>query len=404
MWSLLGAALQDGSAVVIGLVYFLVHGTFFYVRGLSGCLVDLAPTVQRYRPDTSSIGNSPRPASPGPTEPAESTVYQHPPLSSAEILSDSSRVKLAAFAYPIALSTISLTAGVYNNVIYFQGNCACDYVSTLKPVLNGFLILPIQLLVLLAAAHLAGLVALCVLHQRRLVHLRDMLRDCNVTAFSGELAADSQLRSRALLARPQPSLPPAASAPRWCFPSTSSPLDSDTVVVVNPLAPGDSQVDVHKIDQYLCVYSAVRLELVAHAKRWQTPALIYVAGAALLFASLALGSIKALVNGTMPAFDIWFAGLLGLLLLLVLNLLPAVSLNSFWPQLLATHSTNLAEASLWRKWSPSERIVLSSYFLTHPLVFPIGGITFTWGGVQAIVVTALSPTIVAALSKVVKTA
>ena len=408
VWSLLGAAVSDGGAVVIGIVLFLTHGVYFYARGLSSSLADLAPTLQRYRPSP-SIGTSPIEDSEdavvtvAPIETAAHTGFaetaaHQQSLARAE---DSRAAKLAAFAYPIVLSAIAFSAGVYNNVTYFQENCVCDYVSTLKPVLNGFMILSVQLLVILAAAHLAGLKALCLIHQRRMVHLRDMLRDCDVAAITGELAADTQVHARALLARPQPSEP---SAPRWCFPSTNSPLDSTTAVVVNPLIPSDAQVDVHKIDQFLCVYNAVRLELVAHAKRWQAPALIYVAGAALLFVSLALGSIKSLIAGTMPAFSIWFAGMLGLLLLLVLNLLPAVSLNSFWPQLIATHCTNLSEALLWRKWSPSERIVLSSYFSSHPLVFPIGGITFTWGGVQAIVVTALSPTLVAALSQVVKTA
>ena len=389
-----------------------MHGVYFYARGLSSSLADLAPTLQRYRPSP-LIGTSPVEDSEGAvvnatapieaaahTGVAETTAHQQS-LARAE---DSRAAKLAAFAYPIVLSAIAFSAGVYNNVTYFQENCVCDYVSTLKPVLNGFMILSVQLLVILAAAHLAGLKALCLIHQRRMVHLRDMLRDCDVAAITGELAADTQVHARALLARPQPSEPTAPSAPRWCFSFTISPLDSTSAAVVNPLIPSDAQVDVHKIDQFLCVYTAVRLELVAHAKRWQAPALIYVAGAALLFVSLALGSIKSLIAGMMPAFSIWFAGMLGLLLLLVLNLLPAVSLNSFWPQLIATHCTNLSEALLWRKWSPSERIVLSSYFSSHPLVFPIGGITFTWGGVQAIVVTALSPTLVAALSQVVKTA
>ena len=280
----------------------------------------------------------------------------------------------------------------------------------MKAVINGSLILPIQLFVLLAAAHLAALNALCVLHQRRLMHLCDLLRDRNMGAVDGELVADAQLQARGLLARPPSSAPPAANDSRWrslCTRRDNPALVS--VVVFNPLAPfdaslapSDARASAHDIDKFMCLYNAVRLEMVAHAKRWQVPTLFYFIAASLLFVSLALDSVKSLVSGTMPSFDIWLVGLLGLLLLVVLNLLPAVSLNSCWLRLIETHCTDLAAATLWAKWQPSERLVLSGYFNSNPLVFPIGGFTFTWGGVQAVVIAALSPTIVAAVTKLVK--
>jgi len=422
VWSL-GGPIWSGPAANagFGVVFFLVHGFFFYVRGLSGTLADLAPTIRRYP----RAGDSPTPgaapdwrihASATPLEVAHDAPPPptHHPLPIEDALKDQRAATLPAIAYPVCFFAAALAAGLYNNALFLQASCVggcAGYGDTMKAVINGSLILPIQLFVLLAAAHLAALKALCVLHERRLVHLCGLLRDRDMGVIGGEVAADAPLQARTLLARPPSSAPPAASASRWrslCARRDNSALVS--VVVLNPLAPLDASLappDVlagaHDIDKFICLYNAVRLELAAHAKRWQVPALLYAAAALLIFASLAQGSVRSLINGAMPPFDIWFAGLLGLLLLLVLNMMPAVSLNSCWSRLIETHCTDLAAAALWAKWQPSERLVLSSYFSANPLVFPIGGITFTWGRVQAMVVTALSPTIVAAVSKLVKT-
>jgi hypothetical protein len=420
VWSL-GGPIWGGPAANagFGIVFFLVHGFFFYVRGLSGSLVDLAPTVRRYP----RAGDSPSPdgapdwrihSSVTPSEVASTpAVSHHHLLPMDDALKDQRAVTLPAIACPVCFFVAALAAGLYNNALFLQASCVggCSgYGDTMIAVINGSLILPIQLFVLLAAAHLAALKALCVLHERRLVHLHDLLRDRNMGVIGDEVAAYAPLQARTLLARPPSSAPPAANASRWrslCAWRDNSALVS--VVVLNPLAPLDASLatpdmlaGAHDIDKFICLYNAVRLELATHAKRWQVPALLYAAAALLIFASLAQGSVRSLINGTMPPFDIWFVGLLGMLLLLVLNMMPAVSLNSCWSRLIETHCTDLAAAALWAKWQPSERLVLSSYFLANPLVFPIGGITFTWGRVQAMVITALSPTIVAAITKLTK--
>jgi hypothetical protein len=403
-YSLGGPTVWGGTAsnVITGCIFFLIHLFYFYLRFITGGMPDLAPTLQRYvRPKAASEVEPP-----------------HLLLSDEEVRKDENAVAWAAIGVPVSLCIISVVASVYNNVQNYKDSQAVGgYNAVIIPVICGVMCLPIQLYVLLASAHLVALVALSVLHQRRLVHLSFLLRDRNMALVSNELTAPANSPLRAILARP---LSSSGQATRGFFTSTCCAKSAPSAAIssTNPLAiltnSGSSgealslslstepAVSAHDIDQFLCLYNAVRLELTTHAQRWQVPTLFYAAAAGFIFAGNALGSVKALANSTLPAFDIWLVGLLGLLALLVFTLGPAVSLNSAWPRLIETHSTSLESAILWSKWAPAERLVLCNYFTANPLIFPMGGITFNWSGVQALVAAALSPTIIAGITQIAR--
>lgn len=67
---------------------------------------------------------------------------------------------------------------------------------------------------------------------------------------------------------------------------------------------------------------------------------------------------------------------------MVLNLVPVIQINSTWSGLVS----NVGHS--YDRWGPQERVVLSNFFSQHPLVFPVLGLTFTWGKVLCVFFTA----------------
>jgi hypothetical protein len=163
-----------------------------------------------------------------------------------------------------------------------------------------------------------------------------------------------------------------------------------------------STVSGTALDNFILVYRAVREEASRHAFYWSLPIISFIAGYALVFSTMVWAVIQDTVRNTTTAkgalgvrIEIVYAFLA--LSFLVLNLVPVININGKWQALLKR------VGHTWESWSPVERVALCTYFEQHPLVFPVIGLTFTWGKVAGLIGTALVPLLVNEAAKQLKT-
>ena len=144
------------------------------------------------------------------------------------------------------------------------------------------------------------------------------------------------------------------------------------------------------LDNFLLAYRAIQEECGRQAKLWSAPIVLFIITYAFVFATSVWALIQEVVRGTarQGALRIEIVYCFLALVFLLLNLMPVIAINSKWPALLARLDHT------WEHWSPAERTVLSTYFERHPLVFPVMGLTFTWGKVAGLVATAVVPLLV----------
>ena len=162
-----------------------------------------------------------------------------------------------------------------------------------------------------------------------------------------------------------------------------------------PAAPGASYVSAsptprnavnEHLDNFLLTYRSIQEECERHAKLWSAPIVLFIAIYTLVFASSVWALLQNVARGTAQgAIRVEIVYCFLALIYLLLNLIPVIAINSKWPALLARLDHT------WERWSPAERTVLSAYFERHPLVFPVMGLTFTWGKVAGLVATAVVP-------------
>jgi hypothetical protein len=155
------------------------------------------------------------------------------------------------------------------------------------------------------------------------------------------------------------------------------------------------------LDNFILVYRAVREEASRHAFYWSLPIIVFIAGYSIVFSTMVWAVIQDMARGAAAAkgalgvrLEIMYGFLA--LFFLVLNLVPVITINGKWQALL----TRVGHT--WERWSPVERIALCAYFEQHPLVFPVMGLTFTWGKVAGLVGTAVVPLLVNAATNALK--
>ena len=190
-----------------------------------------------------------------------------------------------------------------------------------------------------------------------------------------ELSLETPLKERRLLATA-----PSASA-------ESSPLLRDEKVsyILRPYGPSGSEeaqnaqlIDSHpQLDTFLRVYRAIKEEAMLHAKSFSIPLVIFLVAYFFVFCVTVLTTIKSVIGNrdksqSLPLNIVW---LILALAYINLNLLPIISINSAWPRLMARPQ------ALLTSWNAQERLILHAYFIEHPLVFPVLGLTFTWNKV-----------------------
>ena len=155
------------------------------------------------------------------------------------------------------------------------------------------------------------------------------------------------------------------------------------------------------LDNFILVYRAVREEASRHAFYWSLPIIVFIAGYSVVFSTMVWAVIQDMARGAAPAkgalgvrLEIVYAFLA--LFFLVLNLVPVITINGKWQALLKR------VGHTWERWTPVERVALCTYFEQHPLVFPVMGLTFTWGKVAGLVGTAVVPLLVNAATNALK--
>ena len=187
-----------------------------------------------------------------------------------------------------------------------------------------------------------------------------------------ELSPNTLKSNRLLLASAPKLLPHAAPGAGYV---SASPTPRDAVS--------------EHLDNFLLVYRAIQEECERQAKLWSAPIVLFIAIYAFVFASTVWSLLQSVARGTAQgAIRLEFLYCFLALVFLLLNLMPVIAINSKWPALLARLDHT------WEHWSPAERTVLTAYFERHPLVFPVMGLTFTWGKVAGLVATAVVPLLV----------
>jgi hypothetical protein len=217
---------------------------------------------------------------------------------------------------------------------------------------------------LLMAAQVTLLFTLCRLYIFRIKVLHIAMERNDQDLLKRELSMDTPAEDRILFAKP-----PAAHNPTLLLNDDLGYLGH------SPQAPQANNPN-ENINNFLAVYRSIKQEAKDQSLLWSAPIALFLLAYGFVFFTTVLGIIKQMIAGTYDKDSPLDFGILYLFLALayvVLTLVPVIFINSKWPNLLS--KTRL------ENWRPQERTLLSAYFLEHPLVFPLLGLTFTWSKV-----------------------